>query len=97
MNVVLVDELPKQLSRIATAVLYGCRQAEVIGAAGKDAAASVLADQEELGHHFFPGVLRRQAAPPREPADVEQPGTIVEDVGAADPDDLVAHRAAIPP
>src|SRR5438046_10614038 len=96
MNVVLVDELPKQLCRIATPVLYGRRQAEVIGATGKDAATTVFADQEKLGHDLFPGMLRRQPVPPREPADVEQLGTIVEDVGSADPGDLVAHHAAIP-
>src|SRR5919202_1699378 len=95
MNVVLVDEIPKQLCRIATPVLYGRRQAEVIGAAGKDAATTVFADQEKLGHNLFPGLFGRQTVPPRKPADVEQLGTIVENVGAADPGDLVAHHAAI--
>src|SRR5207249_1746057 len=71
-------------------------QATAQPAAGKDAAATVLADQEKLGHDLFPGVLGRQAMPPGEPADVEQFDTIVEDVGAADPGDLVAHHAAIP-
>src|SRR5579884_3084734 len=93
---VFSDNVVEEDIGVGAAVFDGGGQAEMIGATGQNATAAIFANQQELGENLFSSVFGRQAVPPGEAADVEQFGTVIEDVRAAHPGNLVAHQLAVP-
>src|SRR5579884_2010530 len=77
-------QIAEQLHRVVTAIGHCRGQVEVIGPAGKYAAASIAPDQQKLDHNLFARVLRGKSPPPGEAAHVQQLLTVVEHVGPAD-------------
>src|SRR5579885_2330055 len=94
-SIIFSDQFLKQSGRITLAVLDGHWHVEMIGAAGQDAAAPVLADQKKLRHHLFACMFGREALPPREAANAQQLRPVIEHIGSSHPCDFVAHDLAI--
>src|SRR5256714_14589626 len=61
----------------------------------KNAAAAIFANQKKLSDNFCPCVFGRQTMPPGKAAHAQQPGTIIENISAADPGDFVTHYLPI--
>lgn len=67
----------------------------MVGAAGKNAASSIPAEQKKLDSDFFPSVLNRKALPPGESSDAEQFLAIKKDIRASHPGHFIANHLAI--
>ena len=64
-----MDQFIEETGGVALSVFDGSGQAQMVGATGQNAAAAILADQEELYYDFLSGMFRRQTMPPGEAAD----------------------------
>src|SRR5437016_2873938 len=91
-NSIFLCQFIEQFCCVASAILYGRWQPEVVSATGKNAAAAIFAEEEKLHHHLFSGMLPRQTLPPGETSDAEQLCTVKHDVGSSNPGNLVAHH-----
>src|SRR5260370_4090488 len=67
----------------------------MIGLIWKEPRSAIFANQKKLDYNFFPRVFGRQTMPPGKAAHAQQPGTIIENISAANPGDFVTHYLPI--
>src|SRR5437588_13113046 len=95
MHVKFSHQLLEELSCVVPAVLNSSWQTEMISATGQDAAATILAYQQELDNDLLTSVFGRQALPPGKAADIQQFATIIEYISAADPGYFIAYYLSL--
>lgn len=95
MNIEFADQLSEEGIRVVGSVGDVGGKAKVVGTTGQDATAAILPNQQELHDDLLAGMIRWEATPKGETANIEQFLTVEQHVSPSHPSDLVTHHVSV--